>query len=139
MVDAIIEIAVVGSIRLEIFPTTDNFWAGVEVPIPVLPFVKIRNRLAPVDDAISKGLTPAVPCKARLAIGEDEFIPTRPFVKTVNIELAAAVEDTIENGFAEPVPWIVNFACGVVVPIPIKLVGKINKVEVPTKVVPLEA
>ncbi len=74
-----------------------------------------------------------------MADGVEEFMPTLPLVRTVNIEEAAAVEDTIEKGSAVPVPWIVNFAAGVVVPMPTKRAGNINKVEVPVKENPLDA
>mgnify|MGYP001615925307 CR=1 FL=1 len=75
---------------------------GEEEFMPTFPFVKIRNKLAPVLEAISNGFVPPVPCKAREAIGEDVLIPTLPFVKTVNIEVEVGVEETIENGLAVP-------------------------------------
>ena len=58
------------------------------------------------------------PCTAKVSIGEDELIPTLPFVRTVNIEPAPAVEVTIEKGFSVPAPCTNNLAKGVEVPIP---------------------
>jgi hypothetical protein len=55
------------------------------------------------------------------------------------MEVDVGVEETIENGLAVPSLWIVSLACGVVVPMPVRRVGKINRVEVPVKEKPLAA
>ena len=51
------------------------------------------------------------------------------------MEVEVGVEETMENGLAVPSLRIVSFACGVEVPMPIRLEGNINRVEVPLTVV----
>ena len=88
-------------------------------PISTFPPAVTLNKLDPVEEAISRiSLLPAVPCTAKEAIGEEEFMPTLPLVRTVNMEPAAAVLVTIEKGFSVPAPCTVNLAAGVLVPIP---------------------
>ena len=58
------------------------------------------------------------PCTPKVSIGVLELIPTLPLVRMVSMEVAAALEETIEKGFSVPLPWIVNLAARVEVPMP---------------------
>ncbi len=64
-----------------------------------MPFCKIDNSEAPVEEFIEKGFVPAVPCSAKEAIGEEELIPTLPIrlvcpetLKLVEVALVVLME-----------------------------------------------
>ena len=77
-------------------PCTAKVSIGEEELIPTLPFVKIRNKLAPVDEAISNRLVPPMPFTAKLAIGEVELmpkaVPTKPVPEILKLPVCKVPE-----------------------------------------------
>lgn len=54
----------------------------VVAPIATLPFWAIERRLAPVEEEMERGSFPPIPMTERVAIGEDEPIPTRLLIES---------------------------------------------------------
>ena len=65
------------TVKLFAAPTVNN-WLGLLVAMPMLPFCKIVNKWALVEEATTKGLTPLLPLIPKLAIGVELLIPTLP-------------------------------------------------------------
>ena len=82
-------------------PATPRLYPGVVEPIPSLPLAAKLNKIAPVDEAMVRGLTPLVPRTAREAIGVDDPIPTLPLASTERKE-AFDEEATLKMVLVDP-------------------------------------
>jgi hypothetical protein len=94
---------------------------GVEVPIPTLPAWVTVTNCVPVEEAITKGLVPAVPWMKRVEAGVEVPIPTLPSEVTLSIDVDVPEEEAISNkpklGELD-VPEIFTRALSVAAPMP---------------------